>query len=126
MRRGIRAERWRRAALAGVLGAAWLVASYAHGQHNQNSHSSPPPPPHSAPQSQGQPPQAQQQRPPQYQSHPQSNQPAPQSHPYTQPQARPYVPPQGRSAAPQSFVPQNNARPVYPGPPYLGPNTPRP
>ena len=48
-----------------------------------------------------------------------------QNRPY-QPQAQPFVPSQGPVPAPQGFVPQNTGRQVYPGPPYLGPNTPRP
>src|SRR5664279_4165400 len=73
------------------------------------------------------------------------NQPRPyaqnQLRPYTQNQTRPYPQPQNTPTYPQRFtngngygaqrndprgVQQNATRPGYPGPPYLGPTTPRP
>jgi hypothetical protein len=145
--RGIRkADTWGRAASAAAVAGVWLFASFAQGQQPHSS----PPPQHQAPQPHSQPSHPPQQaHPPQpahtppSQSHSQpalppqqyQNRPAPQpqthpalpaqNRPY-QPQSQPFVPSQGPMPAPQGFVPHNTGRPVYPGPPYLGPTTPRP
>src|ERR1019366_4748922 len=129
MNRKFMAGVWRRrTAWAAAVISLCLPAGLTLAQQQQRNA----PAPRQAPRSESRPqPARPQNQPGRYQNQP--SRPQSQGRPYAQPQYRPNV------SRPSSSMnryqnapgyprgnPQNGSRPLYPGPPYLGPNSPRP